>query len=229
MRGFVTIDCQPGSGLMALWTTSCIESVPAHVNAVVIDQQEDPDVLWKVRTLTRDAAVVMTDGSDPSGLPLDETPHGIEAIAALADHALALQRRILDAVEAFAKRPSAKTGAPPNSPRKIVYPDFEPVPEMGQFAPTSTTTQHRALAAANYVRALWSYWIATDEQRRRRTRSPKGVSPWMMPADLGGPGLELLPVGFLAELRIESAAVGQLRRAGESLRVFAGADERPAR
>jgi hypothetical protein len=39
---------------------------------------------------------------------------------------------------------------------------------------------------ANYVRDAWEAWLATDEQRVRRTINPRtGKPPWIMPEEMG--------------------------------------------
>lgn len=57
--------------------------------------------------------------------------------------------------------------------------------------------EFRALAVANYVAAVWSSWLATDEQRVRRTAEPRtGKRPWIMPEELGSPVLAAFPSEF---------------------------------
>lgn len=207
MRGFITIDRQPGSDAVALWATSRSDKTPNHVNAVVTDLAEDRDALWKIRTLTRDAAVVITDGSDPAGLPLDALPHTMADMKRLCDATRTLQQQIVSAIDAYAMMPSPKTGKPPKSPRKLVYPEFADSPQQPDFVPCDDTPQQRALAGADYVRAAWRFWVDAEEQRRQRIRSPKGVTPWMMPAELGAAEVTVLPATFLASLRVESLSV----------------------
>ena len=57
--------------------------------------------------------------------------------------------------------------------------------------------EYRALSVANYVAAVWSAWLATDEQRVRRAINPRtGTTPWIMPEALGSPELAEFPPEF---------------------------------
>lgn len=207
MRGFVTIDRKRGQNTVAVWTTSWTERAPNHVNAVVTNLDDDPNALWTVRTLTRDAAVFLTEGSDPMDLPLDAEPHSLSEIDRLLDATVELQRRIIAAIDAYAIRPLPETGKPPKTPRKLVYPAFTVTPSATNFNATDESPEQRALAAANYLRAAWRFWAEAEEQRRQRTKSPKGKTPWMMPAGLDSVESKELPDEFLVPLRVESLSV----------------------
>lgn len=215
---FITVDRQVRSDTAAIWTTSCFDDAPRHVNAVVISLADDVDAMWKVRTLTRHAVVIATEGSDLSDLPLDHDPHNIHDVLPLVDVTKNHQARVTAAVEAFAIRPDPKTGKTSGTPRKIMMPRFRESPDPARFTPVENTPQHRALATESYVRDIWEYWIDADEQRRRRTRSLQGTSPWMMPPELSSTSIEYLPEGFWGELRTESGAVDMTRpsRSAES-------------
>jgi hypothetical protein len=44
---------------------------------------------------------------------------------------------------------------------------------------------------------VWSAWLATEEQRVRRTINPRtGTPPWIMPEALGSPALAEFPPKF---------------------------------
>jgi hypothetical protein len=56
---------------------------------------------------------------------------------------------------------------------------------------------YRALSVANYVASVWMAWLATDEQRVRRTIDPRtGEPPWIMPEGLADPVLVEFPPEF---------------------------------
>lgn len=94
MRGFVTIDRQPNSDIVAIWVSSRAgdgyreqdldgqksdrasgtDVRPVNVNAVVIDMKTDSDAMEKVRSLVSRSVVVATDGSCLAGLPIAGEP-----------------------------------------------------------------------------------------------------------------------------------------------------------
>jgi hypothetical protein len=56
---------------------------------------------------------------------------------------------------------------------------------------------YRALSVANYVTQVWSAWLATDDERVRRTTNPRtGKTPWIMPEALGSPVPAAFPSKF---------------------------------
>lgn len=189
MLGFAIVDRQAKEGATAVWLTSRVEGplLVNHTNAVVIlhdDERHDA----KVWALTADRAVVLTQGTTP---PISFVhAHGIDALNGLIDETLAYQRRIVDAVTAYAERTRSRT---------LVIPDFSQEP------PRLTVDErdepaYRALSAANYVAKLWRAWLTTEEQRVRRTINPRTKKPpWIMPEDLGDPVFAEFPPEF-AEL-----------------------------
>ena len=177
MLGFAIVDRQPKAGATAVWLTGREGSRVGHTNAVVI-AHDDERYDYKVWALTADRAVVLTDGTEPP--KTFEHALDIAAFDGFIDETAARQELIVEIVTEYAKRTK-------NS--NLV------IPEFGSARPTLKTDdrdepQYRALAVANYIAAVWSAWLDTDEQRARRTAHPRtGKSPWIMPEPLGSPEL----------------------------------------
>jgi hypothetical protein len=223
MRGFVTIDRQPASGIVAMWVTARVgsgridqswaddedggqrstDTRPMNVNAVVVDTNLDPSAIDKVRSLTRAAVVVATAGSVLDGLPVDGDPIHPAEFEALLDETEAQQRRILEALDVYAINISPKTGKV-LKPRSIVRPDWLPRPSLEQFKPHEDSAPARALATANFVCAAWRYWLASDDERRARAL-PSGRTPPRMPPDLRSPVVPDFPPTFASALRTQDA------------------------
>lgn len=199
MRSVAIIDNRDAT-TMAIWITSRVApTVVAHVNAVVVDLVSDLRGIEKARLLTRERAVLVTDGSTLEGLPIVGAPMMLADISTLVAETEALQRKILDAVAAFASRPDPKTGRVPAKPRKIVAPEFAASARAEDFRARETTPPMRALAAANYLARAWTLWLETDDERRRRAVDSRG-RPWMMPPELASPVIAELPSSFEAGL-----------------------------
>lgn len=191
MRGIVTIDRRPGSEILAVWVSARAsvghreqylgeeandpanggDTRPENVNAVVINMKTDAQAMEKVRSLVSHSVVVATDGSDLTGLPIDSKPMSVADFGMLTDETEEHQRQILEALDSYATRISPKTGAVLR-PRPVARPNWVRRPAIDQFRPGEDTPAARALATANYVCALWRYWLATDEERRARVDSP---------------------------------------------------------
>lgn len=218
MRGFVTIDRQPGANIVAVWVSARVggggaereleteqEDGPSgtaqtlNVNAVVIDQCEDPLAIEKVRSLTRSSVVVATAGSDLEGLPIAGEPLRTLDFDALLDETEVQQRRIEEALVAYATRVSPKTGKL-LKPKNMARPRWAPRPDAAQFEPCEDSAAHRALATANFVRAAWQYWLSTDEERRVRAK-PSGRTPSRMTPELRSPMVTDFPPRFAASLQ----------------------------
>jgi hypothetical protein len=182
MLGFAIVDNQPSAERTAVWLTSHLGgSRVSHTNAVVI-RHDDERHDTKIWNLTADRAIVLTSGSTPP-IPF---AHNItlELFDRLLDETIAYQQHIVGAVTEFAKRTKNKnfSGLAFSPIRPVFKPDDRDEP------------QYRALSAANYVRDAWTAWLATDEQRVRRTVNPRtGKPPWMMPDELGRPTLAEFP------------------------------------
>ena len=184
MLGFAIVDRQPTADATAVWLTCREGDRVNHTNAVVIlhnDERHDA----KVWNLTADRAVVLTNGTTPP-IPFKYT-HSVGAFDSLLDEAFAYQQRITDAVADYAAR---------TKNRNLVMPDF-PSTRPEHKIDDRDEPEYRALSAANYVRDAWSAWLATDEQRVRRTVNPRtGTTPWIMPDELGSPTLADFPPEF---------------------------------
>jgi hypothetical protein len=177
LLGFAIVDRQPTASATAVWLTGHEGSRVGHTNAVVIPHDDE----WhdnKVRALTADRAVVLTTGTEPP-LPFQHALD-IEVFDRFLEETAAYQQRIEEAVADYAARTKSKN---------LVTPEFataRPLLEVG----AGDRPELRALAVANYVAAVWSAWLATDEQRVRRAINPRtGKTPWIMPEPLGSPEL----------------------------------------
>lgn len=173
MLGFVIVDRQPSAKETAVWLTCQLEGRVGHTNAVVIDG-DDERYDAKIWHLTAGRAVVLTDGTVP---PLD-FKHALDPkvfdgfIAEIWDY----RKRIVDAVASYAA--GAKS-------RNLVMPQF-PSSRPALEIDDRNEPAYRALSTANYVRDVWSAWLATEEQRLRRAINPRtGKTPWIMPEELG--------------------------------------------
>jgi hypothetical protein len=191
MLGFAIVDNQPAAKATAVWLTCHIEgSQVSHTNAVVIthdDERHDA----KVRALTRDRAVVLTNGTKPP-IPFGHAL-GIEAFDGLLDETSAHQKLIADAVAAYATRTK-------NS--NLVMPEFSSAPNL--TIDNRDEPAYRALSVANYAARVWSAWLATETQRVRRTIDPRtGKTPWIMPDTLGSPLLADFPPRFGQLMELE--------------------------
>lgn len=185
MLGFAIVDRQPKAESTAVWLTCRLErSGVNHTNAVVIAHDDDKHD-QKVWNLTADRAVVLTDGTKP---PIKfEHPLAIGAFDGLIDETFELQQRILKAIADHAKRTKNKNLVAPvfAGTRAELRPDARDEPA------------YRALSAANYVRDAWEAWLATEEQRVRRTVNPRtGKPPGVMPDELGSSELADFPAVF---------------------------------
>ncbi|TFE24619.1 hypothetical protein E0F15_21255 [Frankia sp. B2] len=189
MHGIATIDRQPGSDTIAVWITNRTEPSRAQsVNAVVIDEVNDPRGLEKVRLLTRCCVVLATDGSSLEGLPIKGDHLTVADLKALVAETEGHQQRIVAEIDAYKQRTKSKT---------LVSPTFLASPKIDDFPPTADTPSQRALATANFVASVWMSWLTTDEERRRRTVQPKTqLSPWIMPEELNDPTVPDFPPGF---------------------------------
>lgn len=184
MLGFAVVDRQPTADATAVWLSGRESSHVSHTNAVVIPN-DDERYAVKVWNLTADRAVVLTNGTTPSR-PFDHAL-GINTFDGFLDETAAHQQVIENAVAEYAARTKNKNLVTPEFARRrptlIVDPRDEPA--------------FRALALANYIGAVWSPWLATDEQRVRRAINPRtGTTPWIMPAALGSPELAEFPPEF---------------------------------
>ncbi|MFP1155660.1 hypothetical protein BHQ21_25770 [Mycobacterium sherrisii] len=140
----------------------------------------------KVRALTIDRAVVLTHGTIPP-VPFIHAV-GVDAFDGLVDETSAHQRVIADAVADYAAR---------TRNRNLAMPDFPSAPKLKMDQRDEPA--YRALSVADYVASAWTAWLATDEQRVRRTIEPRtGKSPWIMPDGLADPVLAEFPPEFAA-------------------------------
>ncbi|MFC9475932.1 hypothetical protein ACFTS5_27425 [Nocardia sp. NPDC056952] len=190
MSGFAIIDHRPHNDETAIWLTNHVDgTVIRNTNAVVI-QHDDPDYSKKVRSLTAYRWVVLTEGSEPP-LPF---AHAVETAVfdVLIASTARLQDRIGEAIAEYAERHKAN----------LVVPTYLPIPQLP--AVDQVEARFRALAVANYIGAVWSAWLFTEEHRLRRTVAPKTrETPWIMPPDLNSPTLATLPAEFADRVKPE--------------------------
>jgi hypothetical protein len=191
MQGFAVIDNRPESDSVAVWVTSHTAPQQAsNSNAVTIDRHGDPDALRKVRSLTRSHAVLLTDGSTLDTLPVEGEPLTVADVEALVVETAEQQTLILEAVAAYARR---------TRNRSLVPPVFPMPPDPRDFNPAWDDATQRAFQTANYLAHAWTAWLATDEQRRRRSIQPRtDKTPWMMPEDMSSPQIAKFPPRFTA-------------------------------
>ncbi len=185
MLGFAVVDRQTKARTTAIWLTSREGSRVIHTNAVVLahDDERYDDKVW---ALTADRAVVLTSGSTP---PREfEHALGVDVFDGFIEEIAARQQLIEDTVAAYAAKTKNKNLVIPEFPRTR--------PKLAKLS-ARDQPEHRALAVANYISAVWSAWLATDEQRVRRAINPRtGTTPWIMPEELGSAELAEFPPDF---------------------------------
>lgn len=191
MLGFAIVDRQSTADATAVWLTCREGALVRHTNAVVIpnDDERYDVTIWN---LTADRAVVLTNGTTP--LRAFEHALGMDAFDGFIDETAAHRQLIGEAVADYAARTKNKNLVTPEFP--MTRPRFEIDPR--------DQPEFRALSVANYIAALWSAWLATDEQRVRRAINPRtGTTPWIMPEALGNPELAEFPPEFADLVRPE--------------------------
>jgi hypothetical protein len=195
MLGFAVVDNQPGGDNVAVWLTSRVGLERAeHTNAVVIDLA-DADAQKKLHALIADRSVVMTDGSVDKGMPMKGSLLGIQAVDEMVKETVAQQKRIVEAVDEYTSRTKNKS---------LVQPVFPPAPRRKDFQPEVDTASQRAFQAANYLARAWTFWLSTDEQRRRRSIQPRTKeTPWIMPDDMSSPDVAMFPPDFAQHVRAQ--------------------------
>ena len=193
MLGFAIVDRQPNAGTTAVWLTSREGARVSHTNAVLIAHDDDRHDA-KVRALTADRVVVLTDGTTP---PLDFVQAlNVREFDELIDETVAHQQRISQAIADYKTRTRNKN---------LVTPNFPAEPKLS--APKHDEPASRALSVADYVAGVWMAWLVSDEQRLRRTTDPRtGTTPWIMPEELGDPGLAAFPPEFAGRVKPEPLA-----------------------
>lgn len=193
MRAIATVDRQPASDEIVMWVTSRVEPLrAANSNAVSLDAATDVDALEKVRSLTRECAVLATEGSVLEGLPIEGTRLELADVEGLIAETEERQRAIVAAVGEY-KRRTKSAG--------IKEPSFAPSSRATDFPLRHSDAVQRTLATANFVAQAWSEWLETDDERRRRTMNPRTrSSPWMMPDELNSPEVGAFPPLLAARL-----------------------------
>ena len=196
MLGFAVVDHRAESGTAAVWLTNRLAASRAdHGNAVTIDLGLDVDALRKIHALTRDRLVVLTEGSTAEGLPITTETLSVDDVGILVAETVEHQGRIVDAIDAYAERTRKKN---------LVRPAFREPLSPGSFEPTKDTATQRAFQTANFVARVWTEWLTTDDERRRRAVNPQTKkSPWIMPAEMGSPDVADFPALFIARFAVQ--------------------------
>lgn len=182
--GFAIVDRQPKADATAVWLTCREGSRAIHTNAVVIPNDDE---LYdrRIWNLTADRVVILTSGTKPRRA--FEYALGIDAFDGFINETAARQQLIEDAVAEYAAHTKNKN---------LVLPDFSrsrPTLEID----SRDQPEFRALSVANYIAAVWSAWLATEDQRVRRAINPRtGKTPWIMPEELGSPDVAEFPPEF---------------------------------
>lgn len=195
MRGIAIVDRQPDAEQIAVWNTSRDSSRAINVNAVVIDASNDPHAMTKMLSLVHRCVVLKTQGTSLDGLPIGGEALDVADVAALLDEVEAHQSRILAAIADYKRATRSRT---------LVQPTFLARPAPDDFVPTGDAPSLRALATANYFGRSWTTWLATDEERRRRTVQPAtGTTPWIMPESMNAPTVPDFPEAFAGRLYVQ--------------------------
>jgi hypothetical protein len=189
MLGFAVVDHRPDDDETVVWLTTRTGSQQVgHTNAVCVNLKLDSEALKKIHSLTRDRAVVLTEGSTTDSLPLTSRALSVQDIDRLVEETIEQQARILAAVKDYAKKTRSKTVMPP---------EFAPAPRRADFAVLQDTVTQRALQTANFLARAWVAWLATDEQRRRRAVNPRSEeTTWIMPEEMSSPVIADFPPRF---------------------------------
>ena len=193
LLGFAIVDRQSNAGTTAVWLTSREGARVSHTNAVLIAHDDDRHDA-KVRALTADRVVVLTDGTRP---PVQFVhAFDVREFDGLIEETLTHQQRISQAITDYKMRTRNKN---------LVTPNFPAEPKLSTAKYDEPAS--RALAVADYVAAVWMAWLASDEQRLRRTTDPRtGNTPWIMPEELGDPALAAFPPEFAGRVKPEPFA-----------------------
>ena len=159
MLGFAIVDRQTTATTTAVWLTTHVGGTTVqHTNAVVLDN-DDPRYSEILYALTAARIVVLTAGSAAD--ELFERPVTVDFFEELVAETAARQLRIEKAIIDYMSRIKNKS---------LVIPDFPSPPKL--HTETHSEPQFRALELANYVAAVWSGWLRTEEQRVRRISEP---------------------------------------------------------
>ena len=190
MLGFAAVDRRSASA--AVWLVSHTATAEAgSTNAVLLNLAE-PDAERKVHALTRDRVVVLTPGSDATGLPLS-FPQPASLVEDLVAATRAHQQAIVAAVHAYAADRKGQKLVAPTFPAEVSPPEVWP-----------DAPEHRALDLARWLARVWTNWLISDGERLRRTIQPRtGKTPWVMPEELNQAGLLILPSVLADALRPE--------------------------
>lgn len=184
MLGFAVIDAQTDSDDIAVWLTSRMSpTMVDHTNAVTLHRAE-ARTNRAMRSMIADRVVVLTPGTT---IEVGAPAMTFDDLALVRGATSDLYDLVVAAIAAHKKRTRTTVVTPSRPEDREYVPPTEDVPAL------------RALATANYLAWLWRGWLVVEEERRRRTVSPRTQeSPWMMPPELGSTDGRELPESVTA-------------------------------
>jgi len=143
----------------------------------------------KIHALTRDRLVVLTGGSTIDGFPISSNPLTVDDLCSLTSEIESRRRQIVEAVDAYAKK---------TKNRNLVRPAFTDLVLPDSFvAPEEEASTQRAFQLASFVARMWTDWLDTEAERRKRSINPRTKkSPWIMPEHLSSSVIEEFPAGL---------------------------------
>ena len=195
MLGFATLDANPRCDTSAVWLTSRVApDLAEHTNAVSI-QDSDASSERTMRALIADRILLLTPGSQAPSFAAGALT--VDDLSVFRDEIEHLQERIISAITEHSTR--ARNG-------NLVRPVFARFPRPEEFDMSSESPTKRALETANFLAKLWTCWLSTEEQRRRRSINPKtGTTPWIMPEEMNAQTIAELPPVFAERVLPEVA------------------------
>lgn len=188
MRGIATIDWQPNATEAAVWVTRRRGLEVGHVNAVRVDFTTKKDAKETIHALTRCSGVLLTKGSSLPPDFVDGSPLSVDDLTGFLMEVTDLRAAVLDAIDHYKRRTRSTS---------MTVPIFEPAPDVSASLSDRDDATARAFGTANYMQRLWTQWLRTDEERRKRTVQPRtGATPWVMPAEMNSDVVSDFPPRF---------------------------------
>jgi hypothetical protein len=188
MRGFTVIDNRSDDDQIAVWVVSRVSPTAAgNSNAVSMVRSHDAAVQRAVRSLTRNQAILVTEGSTLDGLPVDSKALTVADVRDLIDETSAIREQILSLVQYLRRKP----------------PIFVSIPDAERFHPTEHTAQQRAPQAANLLGRVWTAWLDTDLRRRAYSADPRAADFGRLSGGLSSLDPMLFPPSFGSRIHAE--------------------------
>lgn len=160
MLGFAIVQSDAQS--IAIWLVSCNGSAAANTNAVVLPTASDSDVAETVGSLVHDR-VILGDAAilDRLGAKVSESV-SLDAVETWDRDRQARQMEM----NAFVERTSKAWKIPFQDTALLPLPPGDP-----------GDASARALSLADYLRRVWTKWLATETERTRRAVENKNRVP----------------------------------------------------